>query len=73
MVNLVAGLIFLTAAGLNWRYIERLSSAMWGGGEGGRRHASWLAKHPIGNKIGGTVFLAFVGLALVISGLAGLI
>src|SRR5439155_13684430 len=66
------GLIFLIAACLNWRYVEHLSAAMWGGGESGRRHARWLAEHPWGNKIGGTAFLAIAGTVLVIRGVTRL-
>jgi hypothetical protein len=72
MGAIAVGLALLAAAWLNWRYIERLTAAMWGGGEGGQRFARRLAEPPWGNRIGGTVVLAAFGVVLVVGGIVKL-
>lgn len=69
MDAIAVGLALLVAAWLNWRYVERMTAAMWGGGEGGKRFARRLAAPPWGNKIGGTVALVIFGLVLIVGGI----
>jgi hypothetical protein len=48
---------------LNWRYIEALTRFQFG-----EKRAKRLAESPIGNKIGGTIFLVVVGSLMVVGG-----
>ena len=73
MGAIAVGLALLVAAWFNWRYIERLTAAMWGGGEGGKRFARRLAEPTSGNRIGGTIVLAAFGGVLVVGGVVQLI
>ena len=66
--TLVAGLTLLVLAFLNYRYVETLTRFTLG-----RERAARLAESPIGNKIGGTIFLVVVGVALSIAGAARLL
>jgi hypothetical protein len=60
----LGGLAMLVLAWLNWRLIEAHTRSIFG-----ERVARRLATSPVGNKIGGTVFLALMGVLLVVDGL----
>ena len=70
--ELLIGIALLLAAAFNFRYSERITRAMWGG-KPDPEHARRMSASPIGARIGGSVFLALCGAALVVSGAANLV
>jgi len=62
--TILLGAALLALAYLNWRYIETVTRFLFGD-----RVAKRLARSPFGNKIGGTVFLVFVGVLALVSGI----
>jgi hypothetical protein len=63
LTPVLGGLVLLALSYLNWRYIEALTRDHFG-----EKRAKRLAKSPIGNKIGGTIFLVVVGSLMVVGG-----